>query len=198
VEKGIVKVRSVEVRYPTGKELLASYWGYLSDGGLIVADDRLRAGDLVALRVRIESTGVDHELSGKVVRCRDDGRAVVAFEPGQPHDMLLTEALADAEDVPARRHRRYPVALAAELVNGTASAPAKILNVSESGCCVRVPADQRGQFSVGSTVRVQAGELAASGRVVWARHTERGVEYAEEPHGVLTWVRKYLDALREA
>jgi hypothetical protein len=198
VDKGTVKVRSVEVSYATGKDLLAAYWGYLSDGGLVLANDNLRPGDLVSLRVQIHSTGVRHELSGKVVRCRDGGRAVVAFEPGEPHDMLLTEALADAENVPARRHRRYPVMLSAELINGTATAPAQILNVSESGCCVRVPATHRGQFSVGSSVRVCAGELAATGRVVWARHTERGVEYAEEPHGVLAWVRKYLDALREA
>jgi hypothetical protein len=198
VERGIVQVRGVEVSYATGKDLLAAYWGYLSDGGLIIDDADLRPGELVALRVTITSAGVCHELSGKVVRTREGGRAVVAFEPGQPHDMLLTEALADAEDVPARRHRRYPVELSAELVNGTTQAPAQILNVSESGCCVRVPPASRGHFSVGTSVRVRAGDLAATGRVVWARHTERGVEYADEPHGVLTWVRAYLDNVREA
>ena len=196
MDKGIVQVRGVDVRYATGKQLLAAYWGYLSDGGLVISDETLRPGELVALRIAIESAGAHHELAGKVLRRREGGRAVIAFEPGEPHDMLLTEALADAEDVPARRHRRYAVELEAKLVNGKTSAEATIVNVSESGCCVRVPARCRSQFSVGSPVRVTAGELAASGRVVWANHTERGVEYGDEPHGVLAWVRAYLDGLR--
>jgi hypothetical protein len=198
VDNGIVQVRGVEVSYATGKDLLAAYWGYLSDGGLVLDDDTLRPGELVALRITIESAGVCHALQAKVARTRDSGRAVVAFEPGQPHDMLLTEALADAENVPARRHRRYQVDLEAEVQNGSASAPGRIINVSASGCCVRVPATHREHFAAGASVRVQSGELAAQGRVVWARHTERGVEFAEEPHGVLTWVRAYLDALRGA
>ena len=190
-------MRGVDVSYATGSEFLAAYWGYLSDGGLVIDDSTLRPGELVSLRIAIGPAAPSHELSGKVLRSRPDGRAVVAFEPGQPHDMLLTHALSDAENVPARRHRRYAVELDAELKNGRAAASVRILNVSASGCCVRVPEGKRDAFSPGDAVDLRAGDLEAHGRVVWATQTERGVEYADEPHGVLTWVRAYWDHIRE-
>lgn len=196
VERGKVRVRGMELSYPTGGELLAAYWGYLSDGGLVVEDESLRPGELVSLRVTIAGQPPEETISGKVLRCRSDGWAVVGFEPGQPQDMLLSRALADAENVPARRHRRYAVDLEARVQNGSAAAAATILNVSASGCCLRVPEAERESFSPGDRVSLSAGALSASGSVVWAKNTERGVEYSEEPHGVLTWVRAYLDRLR--
>lgn len=190
-------MRGLDIPFSTGGELLSAYWGYLSDGGLVIEESSLRPGELVALRVTIGGVAPVGSLSGKVLRCRPDGSAVVAFEPGQPHDMLLTQALADAENVPARRHRRYTVDLEAEVENGTSSARARIVNVSASGCCLRLVDEGREALSPGEPVRIASGSLRAQGRVVWARHLERGVEYSEEAHGVLAWVRAYLHTLRD-
>src|SRR5262245_47954342 len=117
-------MRSARVEYPSGRELLAAYWGFLGSGGLVVpgsalatAADALAAGgddgvdtESVLLEVRIASLRKEYRLRGRVKR--SDGRvAVIAFDEDQTQDILLAAAWADGQGVPERRHRRWNVEL---------------------------------------------------------------------------------------
>jgi len=199
-------VKDLEVRFETGREVLNAYWGYLSDGGLIIPDQgQLAVGDPVSLHVRIESSRSTYSLAGKVVR-RDlaAGRAVIAFSPGEPQDMLLTQALADAEQVPARRSRRFRVTLGARVLdasNGTDPLAAELVDLSEFGCCFRLEDDEAHEkLPVGTPVEISADDFVVGGRVVWTRHTERGVTFAAgddaaAPQSAIEGVREFLRRL---
>lgn len=195
-------MKDLEVRFQTGREVLNAYWGYLSDGGLIIPDQGcLEVGDPVSLRVLIESSHTTYSLTGKVVRCDPSARrAVIAFSPGEPQDMLLTQALSDAEQVPARRARRFRVALDArvlEAANGIDPVDARVIDLSEYGCCFRLEEDSAlGRLPVGTPVEISSAEFAVGGRVVWTRHTERGVAFVSQdmasPGPQVEGVREFL------
>ena len=187
-------MKDLEVRFETGREVLNAYWGYLSDGGLIIPDQGLLAvGDPVALSVRIESSRATYALSGKVVRCdAATGRAVIAFSPGEPQDMLLTQALADAEHVPARRARRFRVTLDARVLDATSALnPARKLPtlrlmpaVATTMACSR---------SSGSSICVGSGHctietwlLASRSAVAWSGP---GTPSGGSPSWPRTWPR---------
>lgn len=176
-----VVVKDVAVHFGSGQEVLSSYWGYLSDGGLIVDDSGgLAVGEEIALRVTIESSRSQYLFRGRVVRHElDDGRAVIAFLPGEPHDMLLTDALSETDDVPARRMRRFRVDLEAEVRTGEDLARVRIVNVSEGGCCLELPPDVPSGLQVGSSVAIRCESFAAQGTIVWSRNRERGVRFAD-------------------
>lgn len=175
-------MKAVEVRFASGKEVLGAYWGYLSDGGLVIPDDGgLTVGDAVSLSVQITSASASYALAGRVVR-RDptSRRAVIAFAPGQPHDMLLTQALADADNVPARRARRFRVDLDATVrdrSNGAEEEPARLIDVSELGCCLQLPLATEEDMTIGTPVEIAAGPFRVAGNVVWTRRDERGVAF---------------------
>lgn len=197
-------MKDLEVRFETGREVLNAYWGYLSDGGLIIPDQGLLVvGDPVALLVRIESSRATYALSGKVVRCdAATGRAVIAFSPGEPQDMLLTQALADAEHVPARRARRFRVTLDARILDATSAirpVEAQLVDLSEFGCCFRLDEEAQADLPVGTPVEIAADEFAVGGRVVWTRHTERGVAFVAQDvassSSSLAGVREFLRRL---
>ncbi len=171
--------------FASGHEVLSSYWGYLSDGGLVVDDDNaLDYGDEVVLTVEILSTNTTHLLSGKVVRRQpDSAHAVVAFHPGQPHDLLLSQALAETDKVPARRHRRYRIELDATLRRAEESPapqselPGQLTNISREGCCVRLRESSSRAHPVGSLLRIETGDFSVRGEVMWQRSTDRGVRF---------------------
>ncbi len=197
-------MKDLEVRFETGREVLNAYWGYLSDGGLIIPDQGLLAvGDPVSLSVFIVSSHSSYSLTGRVVRCdAAAGRAVIAFSPGEPQDMLLTQALADAEHVPARRARRFRVALDARVLdasNGILPVDARLVDLSEYGCCVRLDDRAHGELPVGTPIEISADDFAVGGRVVWTRHTERGVAFVGQDvassGSALEGVREYLRRL---
>lgn len=194
-------VKDFEVRFNSGAEVLNAYWGYLSDGGLVIEDRaELDVGDTVALQVHIESSSANYALAGKVVR-RDTptGQAVIAFDPGQPHDLLLSEALAETDNVPARRHRRYLIDLGARLRNSHEGEPSEavLINISREGCCARLARPDRGDFSVGSRIEIEAGELSVCGKVVWQRGVERGIRFGLEEceEASRTLLHQYLASL---
>jgi hypothetical protein len=174
-------IKDLAVRFESGKDVLNAYWGYLSNGGLVIPDsDDLSVGEPVSLSVIIASASASYSLSGRVVR-RDESRAVIAFAPGQPHDMLLTQALADADKVPARRSRRFRVELPAMVRdgrNGARPVTARVVDLSEHGCCIQLAgADDVASFAVDAPVEIAADPFEAAGRVVWARHNELGVVF---------------------
>jgi hypothetical protein len=184
-------MKHVDVRFGSGRDVLNAYWGYLSHGGLVIRDPAgLDVGQPVSLQVEIESSQSRYSLAGEVVKRQSDGRTVIAFRPGEPHDMLLTEALAETDQVPPRRHRRFQVDLDAHVQapSGT-ELPARVVNLSEGGCCVRVVRGAA-NLDIGADVDIRASDFRATGRVVWTRHTERGVRF-EDPGAV----KRYLDKL---
>jgi len=198
-------VKELEVRFDSGRDVLSAYWGYLSDGGLVIPDEGgLTVGDPVSLSILITSASATYSLAGRVVR-RDTAsqRAVIAFAPGQPHDMLLTQALADADKVPARRARRFRVDLDAKVRdsrNGAHPLAARLVDVSELGCCIRLAVGTDAPPLVtGTPVEIAAEPFHIEGRVVWDRADDRGVMFAgpdESRHPeALARVRDYLRGL---
>lgn len=209
----VLKERSIAVRFASGLDVLNSYWGYLSDGGLVVdpsipgaVDEELEVGDPVELSIAIASSKASYQLRGKVVRRRDHGDVVIAFDPGQPHDLLLSEALAETDNVPARRHRRYAIDLEAFVVKcsgadeaqAAASTPrlkSRLVNISREGCCVHLGESDRGQISVGTPIAIDAGDITAQGQVVWQRNLERGVRFDVGEASSLVVLHEYLRTL---
>jgi len=186
-------VKEVNVQFGSGQEVLTAYWGFLSDGGLVIPDaGELNEGQAVRLRVRIASSAKDYDLGGRVVRLHaDDRQAIVAFDPGEPHDMLLTAALAETDDVPARRYPRISVTLPAEVTSGGDAATGQLHDVSLGGCCVKL---DRGSpaFSVGSVVTVATQTFASTGTVVWRRGPDCGVSFDDAGTEAVT---PYIESL---
>ena len=202
---GVMVAKGLDVRFDSGKDVLNAYWGYLSGGGLVIPDQSdFEVGQSVSLTVWVESLQSSFSLAGRIVR-RDTrgGQAVVAFAPGEPHDLLLAEALAEAENVPARRHRRYridervrlrPVVASTPLAAGTMTdAPlpppdvdASLVDLSAEGCCVRLDGEAPGVLPVGTAIDVVLDGPVLSGVVVWVRNRERGVAFPSETSSLLS------------
>lgn len=193
-----VELKDLEVRFESGRDVLSAYWGYLSDGGLVIPGrDGLIVGEDVSLQVLIASAQARYSLAGRVVRL-DPGRGAVtiAFSPGQPHDMLLTQALADADQVPARRARRFRVDLPAQVeVDEPASAfSARLLDVSELGCCMQVYGEA-GNLGIGRGIGIVTEEFSVRGRIVWARRDERGVLFIDRQTDTDDRIREFVRGL---
>jgi hypothetical protein len=159
--------------------VLTAYWGFLSSGGLVIPDeDSFDEGQPVSVNVHIASQKAEYALFGRIVRRQTASRrAVIAFDPGEPHDMLLTAALSETDDVPARRHPRHATAARVQLTNGAGAVEAQLLDISAAGCCVRVHGGADGAFVVGDHVHLSCNGVEASGTVVWAHGHDRGVSF---------------------
>src|SRR4051812_32928110 len=101
-------MRMAKLEYPTGREVLRDYWGYLTSGGLLLGEREealpvgLNDGDAFLVDVRICSLRKEYRLEARLRR-RDDGRPLVVFNHGTPQE-LLNAAWADGQGVPERRH----------------------------------------------------------------------------------------------
>ncbi len=184
-------MRSIQVHFASGREVLNSYWGFLRNGGLVLADPRdLVEGDSVLLDVKIKSLKRSYKIAARVVNRAPDGqRTFVAFDAGQEQDVMLNAAWADSHEVPQRKHRRYPTGNSV-LYGGngqTATHAGQILDVSPGGCRLRGPQ----LFAVGTRVRVIALGIELAGQVRWtAGGREMGIEF-QKPANV---VQALLDA----
>jgi len=187
-----VNVTQLDIRFENGHEVLAAYWGFLCDGGLVIPNrGELNEGQPVRLRVRIASSATRVELGGTVVRLRPgEHRAVVAFDRGAPHDVLLSTALAEADDVPPRRYRRHRVTLPAAVAGGAAPVCGQLIDVSCAGCCLQL--DDAVPLAVGDEVEVTTEAFAAAGTVVWGHGRERGVCF---DHVGVPGVEQLIDSL---
>lgn len=170
------------MRFGTAADVLDSYWGFLSNGGLVLRDDHgLEEGEPVHLEVTIESSRTSVRLSGQVMRpAAGPRRAVIAFDPGQPQDQLLTAAWAEVENVPARRHRRFPLDGGVRLLDASGrevlDAHGKVVNLSAGGLCMRTQAPLRVVLADRVTLASDGGSLPAVVR--WVSGTEIGLEFA--------------------
>ena len=172
-------MRSIQVQFASGREVLNSYWGFLKNGGLVLADPAdLSEGDNVVLDVKIKSLKRTYKLAARVVKRAPEGnRAFVAFDEGQDQDIMLNAAWADSHEVPQRKHRRYPTGnkvLYNQAGEAAATHAGQILDVSPGGCRLRGPQ----LFPVGSRVRVIALGIELDGQVRWtAGGREMGIEF---------------------
>lgn len=171
-------MRSIQVQFASGREVLNSYWGFLKNGGLVLVDPRdLTEGDNVLLDVKIKSLKRTYRLAARVVkRAADGGRTFVAFDAGQEQDIMLNAAWADSHEVPQRKHRRYPtgnqVLYASQGQQATHAG--QILDVSPGGCRLRGPH----LLPVGTRIKVIALGIELDGQVRWtAGGREMGVEF---------------------
>lgn len=183
-------MRSIQVHFPSGREVLNSYWGFLKNGGLVLADPLdLIEGDNVVLDVKIKSLKRSYKLQARVVKRAPDNRAFVAFDEGQEQDVMLNAAWADSHEVPQRKHRRYPTGnnvLYAQAGANTTTHAGQILDVSPGGCRLRGPH----LYPVGARIRVIAMGIELDGQVRWtAGGREMGVEF----HKPATVVQALLD-----
>ena len=188
-------MRKARVEYPSGREVLKDYWGFLTSGGLIVGDrsfigaavgtaaaggqamplDGPAEGEPVVLDVRIASLRKEYRLAGRVRR-RSGGSSAIAFDAGQSQDALLNAAWADGEDVPERRHRRYGVNGQARYRVADREGVARLVDVSRGGCCLAATLPLR----VGTRVFVELAGAWVEGRVRWSsgQSATAGVEFA--------------------
>jgi hypothetical protein len=172
-------MRSIQVQFASGREVLNSYWGFLKNGGLVLADPNdLAEGDNVVLDVKIKSLKRSYKLAARVVKRASEGnRAFVAFDEGQEQDVMLNAAWADSHEVPQRKHRRYPTGnhvLYAQPGSSEATHAGQILDVSPGGCRLRGPQ----LIPVGGRVRVIAMGIELDGQVRWtAGGREMGIEF---------------------
>jgi hypothetical protein len=188
-------MRMVAVQFPSGREVLGSYWGFLKDGGLILGagpglDEgvvslpaeagQLSEGDPLVLDIRVRTLKTAYRLAGRLVRRSPDGRrAFVAFASGQDQQALLDAAWADTYDVPQRKHRRYDQrAPIAYRLDGGAESRGEMVDVSPGGLRVRAGAP----LPVGARVQVRVLEEGLDndelhGKVRWSRgRNECGIE----------------------
>jgi len=183
----------LEVRFDSGQDVLSSYWGYLANGGLVIANDSsLELGGPVSLCVTIASAGAKYRLDGKVIKRHPEGhKMVVAFDPDQPHDMLLTEALAETENTPARAHRRYRI----DVEGAIGDRPVRVVNVSQGGLCLTFSGQP--PAAKGELLTVTARGRTFTGTVQWLSPRELGIQFSGETcPEVLVLVEEYLATLR--
>ncbi len=175
----------VDVSFRSGDDLLNSYWGYLSGGGLIIPDPGIDEGESLLMRVTLVGGEHVHALHATIVkRAPESSRAIVAFHPGQVHDMLLSEAIADSEDVAPRRYARFRlerpvVAMPHAVPRGLSTSDqcmVMLVNLSQAGCCVELPKSSGITLAKGEQVEISHDGIQAIGTVVWSRHRERGVQ----------------------
>ena len=194
--------RRVTVHFPTGRELLRSYWGLLANGGLVLSEPHgLHEGDAVQLCVSIGSSGESFELRGKVVRTPHDSenrdRVVIAFDAGEPHDVLLDAAWAESEHTAARRQRRFPMDVDIRFhspATGEIEIAGRLLNLSLGGCCVRVsrPTDHS-KFTVGGALTLITQRTRVPGVIRWSEGSCRGIEFeAQDRSAVEVFVKQFL------
>jgi Tfp pilus assembly protein PilZ len=197
-------MKSVKVTFPNGRELLDSYWGLLANGGLVLPEPAgLHEGDQVSLELTIESSGQRHLLNGRVVRTpphaeNEPGRVIIAFDPGEPHDLLLSSAWADLENVAPRRARRFALDVDVRFHDPEAGAEtaARLLNVSLGGCCLRVARSaDPSKTSVGKPLTIISHRGKLNGVVRWSEGSCRGIEFqGGDPKVVEGFVEQFLSA----
>lgn len=90
------KDRTLDLRFHSPEELLKCYWGYLSEGGLVVNKfPSLKKNQSVSMVIRI-SGQIRCTLSGQVIR-EGLSKQIIKFLPGEPHEQLLLDSLAADE-----------------------------------------------------------------------------------------------------
>ena len=162
----------LDLSFASGEELLVSYWGHLTGGGLVIDDPGIEVGQVVSMRIVMASSKTTYRLYGTVLKREPDSKkSIIAFRPGEAHDMLLSEARASSPNVAPRRYVRF--ALGTKI--GTLQAgKATLVNLSREGCCLLLD-EPSAALEVDNEVTLVHEEIHAIGVVVWSRGLERGL-----------------------
>ena len=166
----------VAVDFADGEQLLTSYWGYLTGGGLIIDDPGVEVGEAIALQVTIGSSETRLRLEGHVVKREPDtNKSIIAFRSGEAHDMLLSEAMSQNDNVAPRRYARFSINEKVKTNVDGEDYEVVLVNLSQEGCCLLIDAKCKQTFEVGAEVVVMHGDTHAVGSVVWSRNRDRGL-----------------------
>ncbi len=100
-----IVTKALDVHFANAHEVLGSYWGHLSGGGLSIrrskATQELSEGEAVAVRLHVDSKERESDglaIQGHVVRNQDqDSRAMIALDTGDSQKIVLTAALSERE-----------------------------------------------------------------------------------------------------
>jgi Tfp pilus assembly protein PilZ len=191
--------RLITVHFPTGRELLGAYWGLLAHGGLVLDEPlEVSEGERVELEVTLGSVPELFRLHGKVVRTphtpETQERVVIAFEPGEPHDLLLDAAWAESEHTAARRERRFELDVDIRFHAPTAGeleTAGRLINVSLGGCCLRLRRPHR--LKVGEPLTLITQRSRLTGVVRWSEGSCRGIEFQAGDHSAVErFVKQFL------
>ena len=156
------EMSEVVVDFKDGEQLLSSYWGYLTGGGLIIDDPGVEVGDAIALQVTIGSSSTRLRLEGHVVKREPDtNKSIIAFRSGEAHDMLLSQAMSQSENVAPRRYARFSVNESVKTTVDGKDYEVQLVNLSQEGCCLLIAAKCKEAFDVGTEVVVMHGETHA-------------------------------------
>lgn len=180
----------VDVYFANGREVLNAYWGHLSGGGLRFSRTHsmghLADGLPIALHIRIGSDR-NFAVRGTVVQCTAS-KVVVTFDTSDAQSCLFAAALAE-QDVDLEAQLR------AAASTYDAVTTARLFEISEDGCCVRLnPAyrDTPGFFTEGTNVVIEAGDLRIEGVIVSARGDERYVIFSPADESAIEAVRAQM------
>jgi len=185
-------MKTVPVQFPSGREVLGSYWGFLEDGGLMLAEPivpeavlSLSEGERLQLDVHIRTLKQTFNVVGRTVRRSSDGRRIFIAFAGRQGDAerMLNAAWADTHEVPQRKHLRHAGPGAVEfVVDGVGAAQGEVLDVSPGGLRLRGPA----RLPVGARVQVHLLDEVVDGKVRWSTGAnEMGVEFSRPALGIV-------------
>ena len=164
----------VDIHFETGRDILGAYWGHLSHGGLAIHPSRdsepegvvLDKGQEVTLCVHV---GGQREVSvqGHVAHVGNQG-TLVAFDTDDSQSQLLIAALSE-------RALDIEVEVESRKGTGRAAVSARLSQLSEDGCCLRLDSAHDELFDVGSEIFIEAPQFRIGGCVVLAHGTDRCV-----------------------
>lgn len=196
-------MRTLQVQFSSGRDVLGHYWGLLSGGGLAIELNRrtfrevdpvtdegqppaFTSGEKLRVEVHVLSIKKTYLLDVQVVdvRTADKGPAqlMVSFLPDTTPDELLDAAWADGCDAPQRRSRRLPThtQIRFDCLDGSGmeGKVGHLLNLSSGGCCVEGSGLPPPGTSVMLTTMPETGGEASAvrlvGRVRWTERPDTG------------------------
>lgn len=180
-------MKEVAVHFANGRDVLNAYWGFLASGGLTIARDNdaqeLSPGQDITLHVHIGMHRV-FAIRGKVMLTQSR-RAFIAFAGNESQNRLLAAALSER-----------PIDLEARItVSGKPSeavSSARLFELSEDGCCLRLSSESGTSFAVGTEIAIEANGFRIEGCVVSACECERCILFSDESD--IEAVRAYVQA----
>ncbi len=182
----------VDVHFESGREVLNAYWGYLSGGGLTIEPETstsLHKGQHVALQVHIGARRC-FSVNGRVARTGHGG-TIIAFDTDESQNQLLSAALSE-----------QPIDLEAHLslcdTSQRALVPARLFEISEDGCCLRLRAEHGALFNVGAEVVIEAPGFRINGCVVSANERDRCVIFGLADDDAVQAIRTCLHAIQSS
>jgi hypothetical protein len=169
----------IAATFASGTDVLESYWGFLTGGGLFLPDQPdLKEGQEVNLDIAMR--GRRYALRARLVHRSQAGSGEVmalAFARGGLQSSLLADAWSDAHGVPPRTfHRLAPHQSAhLKLLAAGQSRSADVIDISYGGLCLF--AEEADHYRAGDAVLIDGGDGLVPARVRWTEGRRVGLEF---------------------